>query len=64
MKVDIVKGAQEGGFLLYYRDIFPEGIIGLALLVWRFFTYYMFLIVGSFTVVLDRILIAKERNQK
>ncbi|MBR7174733.1 MAG: flippase-like domain-containing protein [Clostridia bacterium] len=57
-------GAQEGLFLLYYQGIIPGDRIGLALLVWRFFTYYMFLIVGSFTVVLDRILIAKERNQK
>ena len=57
-------GAQEGGFLLYYQGIIPGDRIGLALLVWRFFTYYMFLIVGIFTVVLDRILVAKESKGK
>ena len=57
-------GAQEGLFLLYYQGIIPGDRIGLALLVWRFFTYYMFLIVGCFTVVLDRILIAKENQKK
>jgi glycosyltransferase 2 family protein len=40
-------GAQEGGFLAYYRGLFTQGTIGLALLVWRFFTYYLFLIIGA-----------------
>ena len=49
-------GAQEGGFLLYYKHIFDEKIIGLALLVWRFFTFYLFLIVGIFTVIVEKML--------
>ncbi|MBQ8072416.1 MAG: flippase-like domain-containing protein [Clostridia bacterium] len=57
-------GAQEGGFLLYYQGIIPGDRIGLALLVWRFFTYYMFLIVGVFTVILDRVLISRENRKK
>ena len=56
-------GAQEGGFLLYYQGIIPGDRIGLALLIWRFFTYYMFLIVGVFTVVLDKVLIAREKRR-
>lgn len=40
-------GAQEGGFLLFYKGIFPSGQITLAMLVWRFFTYYLHLIVGA-----------------
>ena len=48
-------GAQEGGFLLYFNGIFTDGIIGLALLVWRFFTYYLFLITGIFFVIGDRL---------
>ena len=40
-------GAQEGGFLLYYRGIFIGGTITVALLVWRFFTYYLFLLTGA-----------------
>lgn len=57
-------GAQEGGFLLFYRGIIPGDRIGLALLVWRFFTYYLFLIVGIFIVVLDRFLAARDRKRK
>ena len=40
-------GAQEGGFMVYFRGLFTQGTIGLALLVWRFFTYYLFLLVGA-----------------
>ncbi len=57
-------GAQEGGFLLYFRNIFPGEIIGLALLVWRFFTYYMFLLVGMFIVVLERIIVNREEKKR
>ena len=40
-------GAQEGGFLIFFAGAFTQGTIGLALLVWRFFSYYLFLLVGS-----------------
>lgn len=40
-------GAQEGGFLVFYRGLFASGTIGLALLVWRFISYYSFLLVGA-----------------
>jgi len=40
-------GAQEGGFMVFFGSMFTQGTIGLALLVWRFFTYYLFLIVGA-----------------
>ena len=53
-------GAQEGGFLLYFKGIFKDGTIGLALLIWRFFTYYLFLIVGVFTVLLEKIILRRE----
>ena len=48
-------GAQEGGFLYYFRGIFTGGTIGIALLIWRFFTYYLFLFVGLFTTLLEKI---------
>ena len=57
-------GAQEGGFLLFYQGIFPADRIGLALLVWRFFTYYMFLIIGVGDVIWERILIHRDRRRK
>lgn len=44
-------GAQEGVFALYFDQIFPEDVCFLALLLWRFFTYYLSLIVGAIVVV-------------
>ena len=55
-------GAQEGGFLLYFKGIFRDGTIGLALLIWRFFTYYLFLLVGVFAVVGERLLLKGENK--
>ena len=57
-------GAQEGGFLLYFRNIFVDGTIGLALLIWRFFTFYLYLIVGVFTILLERIILRIEARKK
>ena len=48
-------GAQEGGFLYYFRNIFNGGSVGLALLIWRFFTYYLFIFVGVFNLLLEKI---------
>lgn len=48
-------GAQESGFLLYYRGLFTQGTAGLALLVWRFMTYYLFLIIGAAATILTHL---------
>ncbi|NLW20299.1 MAG: flippase-like domain-containing protein [Clostridiales bacterium] len=47
-------GAQEGGFYLFFRSIFPDSIIFAALLIWRFITYYLFILVGAVGVMLDQ----------
>ncbi|MBQ8200404.1 MAG: flippase-like domain-containing protein [Clostridia bacterium] len=39
-------GAQEGGFLVYFAGVYTGGTISVALLVWRFVTYYLCLLVG------------------
>ena len=57
-------GANEGFFLLYYTNVFTEDIKGLALLIWRFFTYYLFLIVGVGTVVLEKIILRHEKEKQ
>ncbi len=57
-------GAQEGGFMAYFAGIFTDGTIGVGLLIWRFFTYYMFLIVGVGTVLNDKRLIRREKKRK
>mgnify|MGYP004493855871 CR=1 FL=1 len=44
-------GAQEGVFALYFANIFPDGIRFMALLLWRFFTYYISLILGAIVTV-------------
>ena len=48
-------GAQEGGFMYYFNTIFPGGTKGLALLIWRFFTYYLFLFTGVIMILLERL---------
>jgi len=57
-------GAQEGGFLLYFRNIFRDGTIGLALLIWRFFTFYLYLIVGVFTILLEKLILRREARKR
>lgn len=39
-------GAQEGGFALFFRGIFPNAALFSALIIWRFFTYYLTLLAG------------------
>lgn len=40
-------GAQEGGFALYFAGIFPDASLFVALLLWRFFTYYLSILAGA-----------------
>ena len=47
-------GAQEGGFYLFFRSFFPDSIIFAALLIWRFLTYHLFIIVGGIAVAIDQ----------
>lgn len=49
-------GASEGGFLLFFGPFFPSAAMtAVAMLIWRFLTYYLLLIVGSIWVVLDEV---------
>ena len=57
-------GANEGFFMGYYTRVFTEEIKGLAMLVWRFFTYYLFLIVGVGTIILEKIILKRESRRK
>ena len=52
-------GAQEGGFYVFFNPFFPEGTLLAALLVWRFITYYLFILVGFVAVVIDQTLGAR-----
>ena len=48
-------GAQEGGFLAFFRDMFPPGQISIAMFVWRFFTYYVHLITGAVLLLVQMV---------
>ena len=43
-------GAQEGVFTLYYSLVFKPDSLFIALLIWRFFTFYLSLILGSILI--------------
>lgn len=49
-------GAQEGGFYLFFRGVFPEADMMAAVVCWRFFTYYLLLAVGLVAVVAEGVL--------
>jgi len=44
-------GAQEGVFTLYLANVFPDNVRFSALLLWRFFTYYLSLLLGAVVTV-------------
>ncbi len=49
-------GAQEGGFYLFFQNIFPSDRLLGGLLLWRFFNYYLpILLTLLFGVVLDSV---------
>lgn len=49
-------GAQEGGFAVLFRGIFPDSQRFVALLVWRFTTYYLSVIVGAVLTTIENII--------
>lgn len=55
-------GAAEGGFVLFFRPFFG-GSIYIAMMIWRFFTYFLILIAGSLLVVFNEVL-AMRRAKK
>lgn len=57
-------GAQEGGFYLFFRSFFPDVSLFAALLIWRFVTYYLFIIVGFFAVFIDQTLTLRRNRKK
>lgn len=54
-------GAQEGVFALYFSQVFPDGIRLMALLLWRFFTYYVSLIIGAVLSVISGFFYKKDK---
>ncbi len=48
-------GAQEGGFALFFKAIFPDANLFVALLIWRFFTYYLTVIAGVLVTTVESV---------
>lgn len=57
-------GAQEGGFAWMFGSVFPSDILFGALLLWRFMTYYLNLLIGLGCVIYDRTVSMKKYAQK
>ncbi|MCK5129644.1 MAG: flippase-like domain-containing protein [Clostridiales bacterium] len=56
-------GASEGGFYLFFSAYFTKVPVFVAMLVWRFLSYYTILIVGSLLVVVDEVInLKKQKN--
>lgn len=55
-------GAQEGGFLVFYRGLFAPGEISLAMLVWRFISYYLSLLGGAAALLVKTFRRKKEKQ--
>lgn len=48
-------GAQESGFCLFFRGVFAEDCMIAAMLCWRFFSYYLLMLVGAGAMVAGEI---------
>jgi uncharacterized protein (TIRG00374 family) len=57
-------GAAEGGFYLFFSTIFINVPVYIAMLVWRFLTYYLLLIVGSILVVFEEVFSLRRHRKK
>ena len=58
-------GAQEGFFSLFFSPMCPSaGVIFPALLLWRFFTYYITLIVGGITSVFSTTIVHRGKKEQ
>lgn len=54
-------GAQEIGFSSYFKNYFVNNDLYAAVMVWRFFTYYLVVIAGALLVVVDQFLYRRKQ---
>ena len=55
-------GASEGGFYLFFSTYFTKAPVFIAMLIWRFVSYYLVLIVGSVLVACDEMISIRNKN--
>ncbi len=53
-------GAQEGGFAVMFRGIFPDALLFVALMIWRFCTYYLSVLVGAVITIAESAVLIKK----
>lgn len=56
-------GVSEGSFYVVYTAFFSSDLVFMAVLLWRFMTYYLVLAIGALTIVFDEISIVR-KNKK
>ena len=47
-------GASESGFCFFYRGLFPDSSLMAAMVCWRFFSYYLLMILGLIFMAVGR----------
>lgn len=57
-------GAQEGGFAVMFSGIFPDAQLFVALMVWRFSTYYLSIIAGALMSVVENVVSLRRSGGK
>lgn len=55
-------GAQEIGFSAFFQNYFQSNDLYAAVMVWRFFTYYLVVIAGALLVVIDQFLYKRRKK--
>lgn len=55
-------GAQEIGFSAFFKNYFLNNDLYAAVMVWRFFTYYLVVIAGALLVVIDQFLYNRKKK--
>ena len=53
-------GAQEGGFAVLFQYVFPDAALFVALLVWRFTTYYLSVLVGAVMTTVEHVTVLRK----
>ena len=57
-------GAQEIGFSAFFQSYFVRDDLYAAVMVWRFFTYYLVVIAGALLVVLDQLWYSRKKAKQ
>ncbi|NLO84202.1 MAG: flippase-like domain-containing protein [Clostridiales bacterium] len=57
-------GAQEVGFAVLFQGIFPDAHLFVALIIWRFSTYYLSVLVGAFMSIIENVYSLRSKSNE